>query len=196
MSHRPFSSQASSPPLTSPYTRAPQVSSSHRLKPLRGRRPTRPHVLPPEVLREDVFDEDVRREQRGVGGGRLSTTHEGPVRPEVHDSLDDVELFGNLRELIRPGLHVVPRAIHASLDGYHVEVVDSGGERANGARLGVFRDQLGPVLPDKGVADVLRDYLGLGERQAVGGDEKRHLALRVHGEVLLGLECRQPRRGL
>ena len=55
-------------------------------------------------------------------------------------------------------------------------------------RLGVFRDQLRSVLA-KCVADVLRDYLGLGERQAVGGDEKRHLALRVHGEVLLGLDA-------
>ena len=48
--------------------------------------------------------------------------------------------------------------------------------------------EVGGVLV-KSVADVLRDYLGLGERQAVGGDEKRHLALRVHGEVLLGLNA-------
>ena len=39
------------------------------------------------------------------------------------------------------------------------------------------------------IANPLRDTSGLGQRQAVGSSEQRHLALGIHGEILLGLEA-------
>ena len=71
-------------------------------------------------------------------GNSAASAVDGSLRyersvPETHGALYNIKLFGNLRELIRARLDVHRPAVHATLDGNYVNVVDAGCQRANRA---------------------------------------------------------------
>ena len=111
------------------------------------------------------------------GGVRRGVLHAGDLRLVAHDAVEgERRRGGDGARQLDDGVGIAQRrAAHADVhdgDGApaHVDVDDDGDARAGGARGGGQRRQLRGVVDDGGG---VRVAIGLGERGAVGGLQRR-----------------------